>query len=287
MRYEDEEHYNDSTGGGYLLKSMGLMLMGGLIAAGVLASFGIWRTGDRFLNALNNVFNAPPPTPKVDVQSIVIQQMRNASELTTAAFTMQAVVPTSQDNSIGGFVIGTTKLLYIAYGEVKAGVDLSQLTNENVQVSGETVQLQLPPAQILDSKIDVNRSKVYDYNRGLLGLGPDVAPELQNLAQQEALKKVVEAACEDGLLNKASDRAKLVVTQLLNTAGYKQVLVKIPSPSAGACVVGAGVGGRELGRDGGDAGGRGVGGDRQIQGHGDAETRGRGDTGIGTTSNQR
>lgn len=233
MRYEDEDR--EPIGGGYLLRSMGLMLVGGMVAAGVLVSLGVWRMSDRFLNAFGNFFNSSPSTPKVNVQSVVIQQVREASELTTAAFTMQAVVPTSQDNNIGGFVIGTTKLLYIAHGEVKAGVDLSRLTEKNVQTVGDRIQIQLPPARILDSKIDVNRSSVYDYNRGVLGLGPDVAPDLQNLAQQEALKKIVGAACEDGLLNKASDRAKLVVTQLLSTAGYKEVSVEAPAPSPGEC----------------------------------------------------
>ncbi|WP_421657587.1 DUF4230 domain-containing protein [Leptothermofonsia sp. ETS-13] len=78
---------------------------------------------------------------------------------------------------------------------------------------------------------------------GILGLGPDVAPELQKLAQQEALKKIVEAACTDGLLTKASDRAQLVVTQLLNTAGYKTVSVEVQPPSADACRAEVGAGG--------------------------------------------
>lgn len=238
MTYEDNG-YNGDNQIGYLLKSLGLMLVGGVVTAGLLVSFEAWQVGDRFLNALSNLLNAPPPQPKVNVQSVVIQQMRDASELTTAAFTMQAVVPTSQDNTFGGFVFGTTRLLYIAYGEVKAGVDLSQVTPENVRVSGEAIQIQLPPPQILDSKIDVNRSSVYDYSRGMLGLGPDVAPDLQKLAQQEALAKVVDAACQDGILTRASDRAQLVVTQLLNTAGYRQVAVQVQPPAGDACAVGA------------------------------------------------
>ncbi len=178
MRHEDDEYYSDREGGIYFLRSLGLMVAGGLVAVGLMASLEVWQVGDRFLNALSNLlnFNAPPTPPKVDVQSRVIQQVREMSELTTAAFTMQAVVPTSQDNSLGGFVIGTTKLLYIAYGEVKAGVDLSQLRDENVEVAGGNIQVQLPPPRILDSKIDVNRSNVYDYNRGNFGVGTGCSP---------------------------------------------------------------------------------------------------------------
>jgi hypothetical protein len=136
---------------------------------------------------------------------------------------------------LANYTVGTTTLLYIAYGEVRAGVDLKDLKAENVQVTNNTIQLRLPPPRILDSKIDVNRSSVYDYNRGFLGLGPDVGPQLQTLAQRETLKKIVAAACSQGVLKQANDRAELVVEKLLNTAGYKQVQVKTQPPAPGTC----------------------------------------------------
>ena len=217
------------------LSSVGWMLAGGMTVAALLVGFGGWRLGDRAFSFMQNLWHPAPPAPKVDIQSVVVQQVRGVSELTTAVFTMQAVVPTSQDASFNGFVIGTTKLLYIAYGEVRAGVDLHSLTPANVQVTGSSLQIQLPPPQLLDRKIDISRSNVYDYSRGTLGLGPDVAPALQALAQQEALKKIVEAACTDGVLEKANDRAKLVVTQLLTTAGYQNVTVVTQPPPAASC----------------------------------------------------
>jgi Protein of unknown function (DUF4230) len=214
------------------------MLSGGVLSAAALIGFSQWNWGDRLWAMLNSVANPPQPEPKVAVQSIVLQQMREASELTTASFTMQAVVPTEQDASVSGFVIGKTKLLYIAYGEVQAGVDLSQIKPENVQTSGESIRIQLPAPKILNQKIDVNRSQVYDYNRGFMGLGPDAAPQLQSLAQQEALKKIQAAACEGDLLNHASDRAKLVVSQLLSTAGYKTITVDVPATNVDSCKAG-------------------------------------------------
>lgn len=115
-----------------------------------------------------------------------------------------------------------------------AGVDLGALAAEDVNVSSDTVRIQIPPPRILDSKIDVNRSQVYDYNRGFLNLGPDVVPELQTLAEREALQKVVAAACANGLLEEANDRARLVVTQTLSKAGTK-VAVETQPPLPGTC----------------------------------------------------
>jgi hypothetical protein len=218
-----------------LLKNLSVLTTGGVMLVALLLLVGVWRSGDRFFKKVEELFTPPPATPKVDVRSVVVRQVQNASELTTAVFAMEAVVPTSQDQTVGSLVIGTTRLLYIAYGEVRAGVDLSQLQVEDVQVSGDTVRLRLPPPRLLDSKIDVARSSVYDYNRGFLGLGPDVAPKLQELAQQEALRKIQVAACSNGVLDKANDRAKLVVVQLLSTVGDKEVQVETQPPAPNAC----------------------------------------------------
>jgi hypothetical protein len=229
---QDDEYYRRKGNwfGGFLW-----MLSGSALTAALLIGFGQWQWGDRLLAAFNTLLNPPQPAPQVDVRSIMIQKVREASELTTASFTMQAVVPTEQDATLSGFTIGTTKLLYVAYGEVQAGVDLSEITEQSVQTSDDMIQIQLPSPKLLNSKIDVTKSQVYDYNRGFLGLGPDVAPDLQTKAQQEALQKIVQVACDEGILQKASDRAKFVVTQLLNTAGYKAVTVIVKPSQTETC----------------------------------------------------
>ncbi|MBF2002235.1 MAG: DUF4230 domain-containing protein [Synechococcales cyanobacterium M58_A2018_015] len=217
----------------FLWKQISRLAAGGVVVTLLLVGAGIWRTGGQLMGGLRDLVTAPQPEPKVDVRSLVVQQVRSASELTTAVYTMESVVPASRERTLGGYVIGKTTLLYIAHAEVRAGVDLSVLQPQDVQVNGDSIVLRLPPPQILDSKIDVNRSKVYDYDRGFLGLGPDVAPELQELAQRETLNKIVEAACSDGVLQTANDRAKLAVSQLLTTAGYSQFSVETQTP--GSC----------------------------------------------------
>ncbi|MGF1478638.1 MAG: DUF4230 domain-containing protein [Cyanophyceae cyanobacterium] len=212
-----------------------LLLTGGSTALAIgLVFLGVWQTGNRLFAGVHTLF-APPSAPQVDISTVIVNQIRGASELTTAVFTMEAVIPTSQERKLGEIVVAETKLLYIAHGEVRAGVDLSQLTADDVAVREDTVQIQLPPPQILDSKIDVERSKVYDYNKGLLGLGPDAATQLQTLAQRRSLQKVVEAACSQGILAEANERAELAVAQLLKTSGHEAIEVEVSSPDAQAC----------------------------------------------------
>lgn len=218
-----------------ILQKLSLLLTGAIALTGLVVGIGVWRSGTQFIANVKTAFLPAQSAPHVDVRSVVIEQVRSASELTTAVFAMEAVVPASRDRTLGGYVIGKTTLLYIAYGEVRAGVNLAAIQPQDVQVTNDTIYLRLPPPQILDSKIDVNRSSVYDYDRGFLGLGPDVAPELQSLAQQETLKEIVATACSKGILQDANERAELVVGQLLNTAGYANFSVESQPPAPESC----------------------------------------------------
>ena len=207
----------------------------GLLVGLMLILIGILQAGDRLFESINNLFSIEQPEPEVDITSLVVQRIQGASELTTAIFTMEAVVPASQDRKLGNLTLGQTKLLYIAQGEVRAGIDLKEINSSNVTVGETSIQVTLPPPQILDTKIDVERSQVYDYDRGFLSLGPDTAPQLQVFAQQETLKKIKAAACDKGLLSQANERAKTALTNLLSVSGYQTVLISTSSPDPQIC----------------------------------------------------
>ncbi len=201
--------------------------IGGINLIVVLIIFSIWHTSDRALNFIGNLFKPQPVELKLASSSLIVDRIQNLQELTTTVQTMEKIVPTSAERRLGDFPVATTRLLYIARGEIKAGIDLSQLSDRDIKVNNitQTIEINLPPAKILDSKIDVNNSRVYDYDRGFLNLGPDVAPQLQTLAQQNTLTEIVSTACSQGILDTANLRAKQSITQLLTSLGYVRVTV--------------------------------------------------------------
>jgi hypothetical protein len=64
-------------------------------------------------------------------------------------FEMDAVVPVSEK----GF-LAESKVLYIAHGNVRVGVDLSEFQADDVQVEADKITVTLPPLKVLDSKLD-------------------------------------------------------------------------------------------------------------------------------------
>ena len=207
--------------------------MGGISIIILVIFFGIWRTSDRAISFVGNLFKPQPINPQIENQTLIVQQIKSMQELTTTVQTMETIVPTSADRKLGDISLATTRLLYIARGEIRAGIDLSELKATDIKVSNNKIEINLPPAKILDSKIDVNRSHVYDYDRGFLNLGPDVAPQLQTLAQRKTLTEIVKTACSEGILNAANIKAEDTITQLLTiltNSSFQQVKINTTTP---------------------------------------------------------
>ena len=206
-----------------------LWSVGGINLIILLLLFGLWRTGDRALNFVGNLFKFSTPV-KIEHSTPIVEKIRNIQELSTTVQTMETIVPASAERKLGDFSLATTRLLYVARGEIRAGVDLAELTDADVKVTKNKIEINLPPAKILDSKIDVNHSRVYDYDRGFLNLGPDVAPQLQTLAQRETLVEIVNTACSENILERANIKAKAAITQLLNSTSEQKIVVNTTKP---------------------------------------------------------
>lgn len=201
----------------------------GFTLAILLGLFGIWKTADNFIHGVSNLFRHQVTSPQVTNSLGIVKQIQSVSQLTTSVFVMDSIVPTSSSRKIGNWVVAETNLLYIARGEVKAGLDLSAITVDDVVIDKDKITITLPPVKILDEKIDVNQSQVYHYDRGFLNLGPDVAPELQAKAQEETLIKIKNTACQQKILDQAQEKAVILITELMKNSGFATVEVKINS----------------------------------------------------------
>lgn len=201
-----------------------------------LLILGLLQTSDRVLITLTSLFSPLSPNLQIDNSAVVLDKIQGIQELTTTVYSTQTVVPTSAERTLGKhWVIARTKLLYMAHGEVKAGIDLAKLQPKDITVSPDRIAIVLPPAEILDSKIDVKNSNVYHYDRGFLNLGPDVGPQLQTLAQQKTLDKIVDNACNRGILEEADTKAKEAIIELLTVTNKKQIEVEIENSSSPVC----------------------------------------------------
>lgn len=155
--------------------------------------------------------------------SSVAQQLQSLQEFHTASSWIQTVVTTEETNCQFRVPLGSVKMLYVALGEVRAGIDLSSFTKEDVVIDS-AIHLRLPRSKILSSRLDLDRSYVYDVRRSTL-LAPDTV-ELQSTAQKMALEKVVESAVEVGVIETADENAVLFLERFLEAASGRDVVIE-------------------------------------------------------------
>jgi hypothetical protein len=166
-------------------------------------------------------------------QPAVITQVRQLNRLETVSFTIEKVIEGGQDqgNPLLNDLLGD-RLLFIAHGNVIAGVDFSQLQPDDVVTLPDgSVSLRLPPAQILSHTLDNEQSRVYDRRVGLLTKGD---PNLESQVRAEADQEIVTAACQGGILTQADANAQTQVRALLESMGVKQVTLLPPRLAGGS-----------------------------------------------------
>lgn len=218
------------------MKNLMFFVTGSFLSAVLLIGGGLLQKGDRLFATFENFFKPPRTELTIADSQILLKQIQNMQELTTTVYKLETIVPTSADFTWGqDWTIATTKLLYLARGEVRAGIDLSQLTADDIQIEADKISISLPTAKILDSKIDVENSQVYHYDRGFLNLGPDVAPQLQTLAQQKTLDKIIVKACEDDILDNANQQAQETIINFLSLTNQKEIEIISPKPTQQQC----------------------------------------------------
>lgn len=159
----------------------------------------------------------------IDRQPAVITQMRELGRLESASYTVEKVLEggVDQGNDLLNLLLGD-RLLFIAHGEVIAGVDLTELADKDVVVSDDrqSVTLRLPPARVLTQRLDNELSRVYDREQGLLTKGD---PDLESRVRQEAESAVLLAACEGGILAQAELNAQRQVQILLLAVEFREI----------------------------------------------------------------
>jgi len=158
-----------------------------------------------------------------DSSPAVVEKIRQLSRLETVVYSLDKIVEGERQSAyMPDFLVGD-KLLLVAHGEVIAGVDLGQLKTGDVSVKGDAVQVRLPAPQVLTTRIDNGRTRVYSRTTGLL-VNADL--NLESQVRQAAEQQITQAALSDGILDIARQNARTSVTALLYGLGFHTVDVQ-------------------------------------------------------------
>lgn len=163
------------------------------------------------------------PTPTVIPDPVtILHDIQAVAKLETIHYSVEKVVTAEMNQGLLGPLFGD-RLLFVAHGTVIAGIDMSKITEADMWLEGEVLNVRLPQAEVLVATLDNDQSYVYDRETGLLTQGD---PNLETTARQVAEQEILQAALEDGILNQARVNAELYLVKFFNALGYKNVIFR-------------------------------------------------------------
>jgi hypothetical protein len=157
-----------------------------------------------------------------------VNAINDKAELVTANYSMEKVITAERNQELLWGAFGEN-LIFVAYGEVIAGVDLATMQAADVVVvDPDTVMVHLPEAQLFDYPIlDNERSQVVDRDTGLFA---EADPQLETLVRQQAEVEIRAAALEAGILERANTNAESYMREFLSSLGFTEVIFTESAP---------------------------------------------------------
>jgi len=150
----------------------------------------------------------------------VVKEIQTLSQLVTVQYVIERVIV---EEDVRWY--GENRVLLVAHGVVKAGVDFQRLNPEDVEISGTRVRLTMPPSQMLDTYLDESKTQIIERSTGLLRM---FDKDLETVARQHAVMDLRRAAKEEGILDDAEERARDQLRAMLLRLGFEEVEIVGP-----------------------------------------------------------
>lgn len=165
-------------------------------------------------------FLLPKPDPLASLKpayntSTILRQVQGLNQLVTVKYSLEKVVVLEDVKWYG-----ENRILLIAHGIAKAGVDLNKLNPEDIRFETNRISIKLPSPVITDVYLDDQKTQVIERSTGLMR---SFDKDLEQNARRLALQELRVAARQSGLLQEAGERARLQLTVILQQLGFDHV----------------------------------------------------------------
>ena len=189
-----------------------------IVVLGVVLGVGLARFGS-LLPIVGPLLGEKPP--RTTTGPVVVEGIQELDQLATVRWTESVPVTRETGGDILDRLFSGEKVIVMATGKVEAGVDLGDITKDDVSVGGDSVTIDLPQPEILSASLDEEKTRVYDRDFSPLNVRPD--DHLVEEARLQAIQKIKGAARENEILDTAENNAEDSVRAFVTTLGFEEV----------------------------------------------------------------
>jgi hypothetical protein len=145
----------------------------------------------------------------------VVKRVQTLSQFTTVRYTLEKVVVFEDAKWYGD-----NRVLLVAHGVVKAGLDLDQIGPNDIRIEGKKIQITLPRPRVTDVYLDDQRTQIVERSTGLLRT---FDKDLEQNARAAAVEELRRGALQNGILKDATERGQAQLTILLYQLGFTEI----------------------------------------------------------------
>ena len=163
-------------------------------------------------------------------RGLVVGKIQQASDLATTEFTVEKIVHGTRTKKIAWFIkLSEARFLAYSQAKIKAGVDLSQIKESDIQIEGRKITLNLPPVKIVnfsyppssfqedsvisDPKAFLNNISVADQEKFFRDAELDIRNNLEYM----------------GIVETTQGHTRTLLEQLLRSLNYDEVYISFSS----------------------------------------------------------
>lgn len=176
-----------------------------LVLVSVAVFYGIYKLKDNFFGS----------QIKID-QDVIITKITNMGKLELVKFSMKDVIDKTEVKSFWP----DERILFVAVGEVTACIDLTKVKKDDVRIMDDSLTLFLPQPEICYTKLDHQKSKIYDVSG--MWFSDTVKEQVEDI-YKIAENKIFTTAMQMNILGKAKQNAQLIFKPLVANLSNKKV----------------------------------------------------------------
>lgn len=150
-------------------------------------------------------------------------EVRDIGVLSTTEYTIGKIVKLD-DPPEEWYKYGERKILISCKAKVKAGVDLSKLKDSDIVVSGNSIEITLPPAEITTFTMDPKM--VRTEMESITGFRDRFTQKDKNNFLRQGEKAIREDLKNTNILKDAERDARKYLKEFYNRMGFEEVIIK-------------------------------------------------------------
>jgi hypothetical protein len=215
------------TGGGFL---RGLFFLMATLAVVVAIVLGMTAIG--VLPHLKNPFGSRTTDRS---QPALLKSIQDMSRFVAAQGNFQVIIDVQNDKKYIPDFLVNDRTLFVAVGSVEAYVDFASIGQGAITESADhhTVTIKLPAPQLNKPSLDHEKSYVFAQQKGALNRLGDVFSNDPNKLQQLyqlGEQKIVEAAKDSELAQRAEENTRKMLDGMLRSLGYTSITITFAAP---------------------------------------------------------